>query len=40
MANYEMMGDVLEELNQILYEEFVEEANWAFITALEELPIG
>jgi len=39
MANYEIVGDVLEELNKILYEQFVEEANWAFAETFELLPL-
>ena len=37
--SYEIYADEYTELQQVLYEEALEEVNWAFAIALE-LPIG
>jgi len=36
MYNYEMIADDKEELERVLYEEFIEEINWAFTEACEQ----
>jgi len=38
MCNFEIIGDKMEEINEVLYEEFIEEVNWAFVEAFE-LPL-
>lgn len=39
MANYEIYADDYQELQKVLYEEFIEEVNWAFAQAFE-VPAG
>ncbi len=34
-VSYEIYGDLLEELEQILNEEYIDEVNWAFAMATQ-----
>ena len=35
IENFEIIGDMIEELREIQYQEFLDEVNWLFTEALE-----